>query len=76
MEVEAEERFRKDMHMLEVDHPDPLGLWIPEKVVESDVRVTKDAILGFKVDSVVKFDPSRPTRQCLSRKQRETGRGY
>ena len=31
MEVEAEERFREDVYVLAVDHPDPLGLWIPEK---------------------------------------------
>ena len=40
MEVEAEERFREDIYMLEIDHPDPLGFWIPEKVVERDVRGT------------------------------------
>jgi hypothetical protein len=40
MEVEAEERFREDVYVLAVDHPDPLGLWIQEKGVDRDVQGT------------------------------------
>jgi len=36
MEVEAEERFWEDFYVLEIDHPDQLGLWIPEKAVERE----------------------------------------
>jgi hypothetical protein len=61
MEVETEERFGENVHVLEVDHPDLLSLWIVQKVVEGDIRETQDTFLAFELDSVLTSSSSGST---------------
>jgi hypothetical protein len=72
VKVEAGKGLRKDVHVLEIDHPDSFGHGVPEEVLERDIRGTEDTSFGLEVNAILW--PAGPTRQGLSRDQFEAGR--
>lgn len=72
MEVQAGKRMRKDVYVLEVDHPDPFVHRVPEEVLEGNIRGAKEARLGLEGNADLR--PSGPTVQGLSRDQCGAGR--
>jgi hypothetical protein len=60
VEVEAGKRMRKNIYVLEVDHPDPFVHRVPEEVLEGNVRGTEETSLILEGNAVPR--PSGPEK--------------
>jgi hypothetical protein len=72
VEVKAGKRMRKDIYVLEVDHPDLFLHRVPEEVLEGNVRGTDETSLGLEGNAFLR--PSGSTVQGLLRDPNEAGR--
>jgi hypothetical protein len=63
VEVKAGKRMRKDVYVLEVDHPDSFVHRVPEEVLEGNVRGTEETSLGLEGNAGLR--PPGPTYQGL-----------